>query len=481
MKQNYFLFLLIVLSFYACVDSKENNKTSISGEIFDPKSPFVVLLKNDETIDTVELDENNRFYYEFDDKLIKDGLYTILHDYNTHYETQMFYIEKGNALQLRLNTQEFDESLMYSGEGAVANNFLMLLFLESIQSNKLLLDYYKISPETFLRKADSIKGEYDDNLKSLHQKRKVSTNFKDLAGEIIDYAYFNTKERYYFLLNKYRRGVIKDLPEDFLAYRETAEFNHKELQKYYIYQHFLDDYLKNKAVEKCQQENKEKNCFDLQSKFNLQERMRLADSLFELETLRERFLRDFSGWLIVKAKTSKEVDSTLQFLTDVKFDEQEFHKINELAKVQKRQFIGDIGDLTLTSKNGEHISISTIADKPTVFYYWSLYYKSHHLNQHKKIKEFEKRYPEINFVGINIDNEDLKSSEEQNNWESSIENFGYQEFQEYQLVCPPEQRIFYRNYLNKAVFVDTDGKIVEGDLNVQDSSFEEEILGLLNR
>jgi len=479
MKQKYFFLLCIVLCLTACLDSKENAKTSISGEIFNPQSSFVVLLRNDKTIDTVDLDENNRFYYQFDNN-IEEGLYTILHDYNTHYETQMFYLERGEELQLRLNTQEFDESLMYSGEGAVANNFLMLLFLESMQSNKLLLDYYKISPETFLHKADSIKGEYVEDLKSLYQKRQVSQKFKDLADEIIDYAYFNTKERYYFLINKYRRSVLKDLPKDFLAYRETANFNHKDLQKYYIYQHFLDDYLKNKAVEECQELNKEKNCFDLQSRFNLEERMKMADSLFKLETLRERFLRDFSGWLIVSSKTEEEVDSTLQFLTKANFDEEEYNKVKKLAEVQKRQFIGNIGDLTLTSQKDEHVDIFTIINQPTVFYYWSLYYKSHHINLHEKIRNFEQKYPEINFVGINIDNEEADFTD-QNAWKTSLANFEYTKFNEYQLVYPPEQRIFYRNYLNKAVFVDTDGQVIDNDLNIQDPSFEEDILGLLNR
>lgn len=479
MKQNIFIFFFIVLVFVACTDSKNNNSsTSITGEIFNPQSESIVLLENDRTIDTVMLDENNRFHYTFDEE-IEDGLYTFLHNYQTHYETQMFYLEKGDSLQFRLNTQEFDQSLMYSGEGAIANNFLMMLFLENIQSNKLLLEYYRIDPEDFIRKADSVKADYKNYLNKLHKTGQVSAKFKKLGNEVIDYSYYDMKERYYFLVNKYMYETKRELPADFMNHRKTADFNHEELQKYYIYQHFLDDYLKNKAVEKCQ-ESGGKNCFDLHSKINLQERLELADSLFKLESLRQRFMRDFSGWLIVHSETRAAVDSTLAFLSKVNFNEDEFKRINRLAQVQKRQFIGNIGELSVTTEKGNQVKISSLTTKPTIFYYWSLYYKSHHLNQHEKIKQLKERYPEVNFVGINIDYND-EDENGKSNWESSLENFDYGEFAEYQLVCPANQRIFYRNYLNKAVFVDTSGVVLTGKLNIQDSKFEEKLLGLLNR
>lgn len=479
MKQNFIIFFSIVLIFAGCTDSKnKNSTTTISGEIFDPRSETVILLDNDHAIDTVMLDENNRFSYRFDDD-IKDGLYTFLHNYQTHYETQMFYIEKGDSLQFRLNTQEFDQSLMYSGEGAVANNFLMMLFLENIQNNKLLLEYYKINSEEFLSKADSVKADYKSYLSKLRREGQVSSKFKKLANEVIDYSYYDMKERYFFLINKYMYETKKDLPADFMDHRNLADFNHEELQKYYIYQHFLDDYLKNKAVENCQ-ESGGTNCFDLHSKINLQERLELADSLFKLESLRHRFMRDFSGWLIVHSETEEAVDSTLAFLSKVDFNEKEYRRINRLAKVQKRQFIGHIGELSVTSGKGDKVKISSLTTKPTVFYYWSLYYKSHHIKQHQKIEKYQKRYPEVNFVGINIDyNEEEQDGK--SNWESGLENFNYGDFSEYQLVCPANQRIFYRNYLNKAVFVDTSGVVLTGKLNLQDNLFEEKLLGLLNR
>jgi|GEM_PF-454240 len=476
-KQNFLILFLCLCVLFACKDSNKKNKaTSISGEIFNPKNPFIVLLKDNQTLDTVMLDEKNHFHYQFDEDF-EDGLYTFLHDYNTHFETQMFYLEKGDSLQLRLNTQEFDQSLMYSGEGAIANNFLMLVFLENIKNGRLLLEYYRISPEDFLTKADSIKSDYVNDLGKLYNRGLVSSGFKKLANEVIDYSYFDMKERYYFLVNKYRYEIKRELSDDFLDHRQIADFNHQSLQNYYIYQHFLDDYLKNKSVEKCQESGGE-DCFNFHSKDNLQMRLAMVDSLFELESLRERFLRNLSGWIIVNSQTEEEIDETLQFLEKANFDNQEFEKIKNLARVHKRQFIGNISGLALTSGKGEKISIASLISKPTVFYYWSLHFKSHHEKQHQKIRQYQRRYPEVNFVGINID----YSEEEENfdQWQTGVQNFGYDDLFEFQLVCPSNQRIFYRNYLNKAVFVDTTGNVLDGNLNLQEQDFEGRLLALLN-
>lgn len=477
MRQKYFLSLVVLIAFISCGEDVEKN-TSISGEIFNPQSDFVVFMRNNELIDTVEIGENNRFYYKFDHEVEK-GLYTILHDYNTHYETQMFYLEKGDSLQLRLNTQEFDQSLMYTGQGAIANNFLMLLFLENIKNRKQLLQYYKMSPKTFLMKADSIKKDYENDLGVLYSKGQVTKDFRNIAGEIINYSYYNACERYYFLINKYSKDKKAELPKDYFDYRKNIDFNNEDLQKYYIYHYFLDDYLKNVSIDECIAK-KGKDCFNLHAQENLGRRLFLSDSLFDLATLRERFLRDFGGSIIVNSETNREVDSTIAFLKKANFSANELDRVEQLGAVHKSHFIGDVNQLHLEKPGGEVVEIAALLDKPTVFYYWSLYFKSHHLDQHQKVKQFQSRYPEVNFVGINIDFEEEKA-DQINDWEMGLKNFDYQGFNEYRLICKNERRSFYKSYLNKAVFVNPHGQILSGNFSLRDVDFEEKLLGYLNQ
>lgn len=476
MRKKYWLLYLIIFIFLGCSSSRNiYNSTSLSGEIFNPQSSELVILKNDKIIDTVPLDKYNQFHYRFDKNKVQKGLYTILHDYQTHYETQMFYVEPGDSLRLRLNTQEFDESLMYSGEGAVANNFLMVLFLDNQEHNKLLLYYYKVDPREFIQKIDSIKSDYQGYIDNLYAKGDFSKDFRNIAKEIVNYADYDTRERYYFLLNKYDHTKRDNLPDNFLAYREEANFNNQDLQKYYIYQYFLDDYLKNISIEDCQRKSKlkDRKCFDLYSKANLNRRMELTDSLFKLPTLRNRFLRDFGGWLIVNSKSKQEVDSTLSFLNHVDFDKEELHRMKELGQIQKKQFIGNIGEVELNSPEGELVPIHSIIHKPTLIYYWSLYYKSLHINQHRRINELKKEHPEIDIVGINIDYR--KPGADSDSWITEMKDFGYNTFNEYRISCSPEQQTFYRNYLNKMVLINKNSVVLEANLDINDGQLEEKI------
>lgn len=470
MKQKYlYFFYIIAFALTACADSAKKKGTSISGEIVEPKTPFMVILKDHKVLDTLPLDENNQFYYRFSEP-VESGLYTFLHNYNTYYESQMFYIESGDSLQLRLNTQDFDKSIMYSGDDAAANNFLMTLFLDSKENGKMLPDYYKYGPADFVAEVDSIGTGHRNVLYKLKQKQLISNDFKNLAEQAVGYALYDLKERYYFLVNKYNQQLKAQLPADFLAYRKKADFNQAELQTYYIYQYFLSDYLKNRATSDCLNQNKSnRECFVLSSKRNLKSRFKLADSIFTLKSLRNRFLTRIGGRLIVHSQTDKAVDSIVSFLADTKYETDDLQQIKDLATVQKRQFLGDINNLYLSDIKGQEVQISNLLTKPTVFFYWSMYYKYHHLHQHKKIKKLKNQYPQLHFIGINIDVEKPEM------WKSSLTNFGYTNFSEFQLVCPPEERDYYRNYLDKLVFVGTNGRVLANNLGLRDPKLEEEL------
>ena len=58
---------------------------------------------------------------------ISSGLYTFYHE----PEFQYIIIDENDNLQIRLNTLDFDESLVYTGKGSSKNNFLMDVFLRS--------------------------------------------------------------------------------------------------------------------------------------------------------------------------------------------------------------------------------------------------------------------------------------------------------------------------------------------------------------
>ena len=120
----YFTLICILLTIIGC--KKDSNEVTtdyayLGGEIINPNTNYIVLSKNEVILDTVKLDGRNRFLYKIDE--LNEGLYTFRHG----GEFQLILLEPKDSLLFRLNTLDFDESLVYSGIGDKKNNYLKLL------------------------------------------------------------------------------------------------------------------------------------------------------------------------------------------------------------------------------------------------------------------------------------------------------------------------------------------------------------------
>ena len=134
--------LLLLIS--SCKEENENTPvyTWIGGEIVNPIEDYVIILKGEQVIDSIKLNESNFFLYQAEN--IEAGLYSF-----RHKEFQVFYLEPKDSLMLRVNTLDFDESLSYTGSGSEENNFLMEMFLHNETEIELMPKLYKLSPSNF--------------------------------------------------------------------------------------------------------------------------------------------------------------------------------------------------------------------------------------------------------------------------------------------------------------------------------------------
>ena len=469
------LLLVVTLLLYSCnEETKRNSSTSISGEIVNSNEPFIVLEKDGDFIDSISLSENGSFLYNFDEEKFKPGLYTFRHK----PEGQVFFIEKGDSLLLRVNTHEFDESLMFTGNKAEENNFLMEMYLLNEKDNDLILSYYKMSPEKFSQKTDSIKAVRDSQLEKLKAEYDFSDSFLSLARKTIDYEYYDLRERYAFLINKYFNEFRNKIPKDFFNYRKNVNFNDKDLQSYYTYQRFLDNYLKNKAIERCVDTKPTKECFNTESITNLKNRLIISDSIFKIDNLRNRFISRFAKMQINSAINEQQIDSTLQLLKSLDFPEDQYQELKQIGRLQKNYFVGKkVSNAMLYNTNGERIILQDILDKPTLTFTWSMYINNH-TKMHERINELRNRYPEINFVGVNIDNDD---EDTYNLWLKALNNFDYNKDFEVKIRNRGSEIYLYKNFLNKILLTNENGIIEKANLNLFDPNFENVLLAYLNQ
>ncbi|AVR45843.1 hypothetical protein C7S20_11600 [Christiangramia fulva] len=462
--------LCVFFTLFGCKDTnlKDENTTYVGGQINNPESSYVILSQGNKIIDTLYLDEKNQFGKDFQD--LKSGIYTFKHP----PENQTLYIEPGDSIVIWLNTLSFDKSLNFSGEGAEESNFLLNMFLNNQENNDLVLTYYKMSPENFARVSDSIRKSRLENLNKLKAKNNFSEEFTSIAEKIISYEFYDLRERYTFLIEKYYPEIAETIPEDFNDYRENINFNDNELKDYYVYTNLIDDYLRTKSIEYCEKNHLDKKCFDLNSFDNIRRRMLLIDSLSNLQALKNEFLDRLADRSIIMAESKERIDSILSTLQEIGYSNLEEAK--NLADVQKGYFVGNsLKDLKAENTKGEIKTYGEIIKKPTITYAWSIYAPAHHRWQHKIIKQLKKKYPELDFLGVNID---LGDREE---WLRTLENYDYDKEDEYQIAERSTSKETYKKYLNKVLFIDPKGTIVHGDVQFGNPHFEEEILEFLNR
>ena len=128
-------------------------------------------------------------------------------------EFTIVYLKNGFDLKLKMDTKKFDESIIYSGKGALENNFLAKnsLFEEQTDMGSLLA----ASEVDFLKGLDKKKLE---DLKRL-QNTKLDPVFIDLQKKSID-------ENYYGVVKYYKMNYEANLAKSKLVNTMSPSFNY---------------------------------------------------------------------------------------------------------------------------------------------------------------------------------------------------------------------------------------------------------------
>lgn len=376
----------------------ESSGAYFAGEIVHPTSDYVLLYHRDQVVDSAKLDADNRF--EFDLDAIKGGLYHFHHD----LEYQYVYLEEGDSLLARLNMIAFDESLVFSGNNGDVNNFLIEMFLNHEDEENYVYSLYKLSPDEFQQKIDSLRQQKIEELKSLERDSEVSSNALAMAKASIDYGNFKYKEKYPFYHKKYtNENDIHALGDTFYGHRKLKPDNQEELVYFRPYYDYMKYRFSNLAYTLCRRDCGGFDTADGGYKHLNTHKLHLIDSLVGHEELRNNLLRSTIMDVLLKEHTiDDEAISLIQKFRSLSTNQSHHTEINDLyAGIKNLQPKSSVPKLNLTSYNGNEVSLREITKaKQTVLYFWSGHQKGHLKNVKKRIKKLEAEHPNVQFIGI---------------------------------------------------------------------------------
>jgi hypothetical protein len=471
--RGFFYYLIISLSIFACKKDKNvfGDYAYLGGEIINPNNDFVIISKSETVLDTIKLDTHNRFIYKINN--LQSGFYTFRHG----SEIQMVLLEPNDSIMLRLNTFDFDESLVYSGEGSKKNNYFINEFLQNEIIEKEIFQLCQLDPVDFERNINLIKNKKNKALKEFIKNNNTSELFNDIAQANINYSYYSSKEIYPIInYSSNKKNIINELPKGYYDYRKNVDYNNEGYQYYLSYNSFLRTNFNNLALEKHLNHSHDNHFNSKSICYNI-DRLNLIDSLVSNHSIKNDLLYYFTLSFLNKNNDIEKNDTLTKLFLSKSTNTKNNEIISNLTESLNKLKPGEIfPSIKLVNFENSELNFNSIIKKPTAIYFWSHNFYDHFKESHYKVKELREKYPEIEFIAVNIDDDNLKI------WESTLNKNNFSLINEYQFKNPKESMHTLAIYpMTKVIIIDKNNIIVNSNSNMFSSNFEEQLLGLLNK
>ncbi|NHM01582.1 TlpA family protein disulfide reductase [Flavobacterium difficile] len=412
---NLILFSLLITSLNSCKDGilSENHTAYFGGEIENPKNNFVVFMKNNKVVDTFYLDKNNRFFHKFDS--LTPGLYSFKHD----PEYQYVFFDKNDSIMIRLNSNDFDNTLMYCGRGDEKNNFMMELFLRDIELKNKMFEMYEKDEKKFSKYLDS---SYQSTTK-LYTKRKSFINWSDEFDEIakanieLNHAY---KKEVFPIIHEFKTGksIKTNLPKSYYDYRKRINVNQPNLLHYSPFINYMTSMLNNIVL------TDSKGSLDDMSLENNIKKLQIADTLIKDKYVKNLVVNNIANMYLLSDQCAVNNGKFFNLYSKLVSDEKMKSDVMRTAEnIKKLKNNNVLPEVSLLDKNEKLVKIQDLLNKKTIIYFWTKQADSHSNYSHKKVNELKLKYPDIQFIAININNthEDWLKEIKANNFNNSIE------------------------------------------------------------
>jgi hypothetical protein len=387
---------------------RNDYKAYFGGEIINPVNRYVLFCKDSKVIDTIPLKPNNTFFIAFDS--LTPGLYSFRHD----PEYQYVYFEKNDSIMVRVNSKEFDESVMFCGRGDQKNNFLMEMYLRNENDKNKLFPVFDYDIKKFTHNIDSSYQSAQKFYASKKEEIKWSDDFDKFARAEMDYHYY-TKKEVYPQVHRMRTGndLTEKLPKDFYAFRSKVNFNDTELSGYAPYVNYLSHMLNNMASINYHNHFSEA---DLALNTNIN-KLQIADTLIKNAKVKNTILNNIAFTYLLEDQNMENNQKFLDMFHKYSTDTSQKNEINKIGKAIKLLKPGNrLPTVELVTLDGQTISSDALMNKRTVIFCWTEKLDSHFKASHKKVLALLAKYPDYQFIAVNFDDDQKK-------WTDLIANY----------------------------------------------------------
>ena len=384
------IILVSITVLLGCNNSQVCNSTYFGGKIINPKSNCIILFENEIPLDTFYLDKNNTFLGEIPS--LHEGLFNFKHG----NEQQYIYLQPKDSLLIRLNTWDFDETLVFSGKGAERNNLLIDSFLESERERRIFFQYYDLSPTEFSAKVTQVeKVKLDRYNDYINNHPEESDKFNDILKTALTFPLYSKVENYPLAhsakINHDEHSVIN---KDFYKHREYITLDNDSLMFFYAYRDYVLSNLYNKVNSLGYDLNSDEFTVNLLKEISAE----LNDENSRNSMLRKIFIRHFY-WKSSRKINENIVNTYFDLTTNLEDKKLMLNLTTDVKKIEEGELLNDF---KIIDYNKSHKSIRRlIKNKKSVLYFWNPEFIGKDFIA-SKIQYLSEKYPDLEFIGVRI-------------------------------------------------------------------------------
>ena len=456
-----YAFCLVVLA--SCKNNFSGNKHAayFGGEVENPASRFILFCKDGVVLDTIPLKKDNTFLKKFD--TLSAGLYS----FKNEPEYQYVYFDKNDSIMVHIDSNNFDESIVFCGRGGEKNNFLIEMFLKNEKDKNAVFTAFDLNFKAFNSKIDTL---YAENLKLYNAKKDElnwSSDFDLYADALIKLPYYSKKE-IYPVMHKFRTGndAFVDLPPNYYLYRKDLDLNNEQLMHFSPYTNYISMMLTNIASLKYHNHLSEVDVA-LRTGIN---KLNSANDLIKNEKVKNSVVNNIAFQYLLEDQNMVHVQEFLSVYKKISTDNSKKNEIRNLGNSIQLLTSGKIlPSIALVDVEGIKTTSDDIITSKTVFFFWTENLKSHYNAAHKKAVNFQKNHPDFKFISINVDINN-------NKWKSVISENSYPTIKEYHCDNFEDLKAKWAiTKVHRTIIVNKNQTIQNGFSNMFDLNFEKEL------
>lgn len=461
-NKNFIILLLPLVNLcFSCQKKfdQDDYKAYFQGEIVNPNTNFVLFCKDDIVLDTIYLDKNNKFFKKFDS--LSPGMYIYRHN----PEFQYVYFDKNDSLTLRLNTKDFDHSIIFTGRGAEKNNFLMNLTVKNLIDESSRYETYDQPVDIFIQKLDSTQAART----TYYLKSKAiigwDQNFDVYAKAKLDLHFYSQKEIYplaHYIRTK--EDIRAELPKDYYSFRKKVNFNNEDMIQYSSYTKYLSIMLNSIS-------NEAEMDFDPESKFDKNiEKLNIVDTLIKNEKVRNTIFDNITFIYLLEDQNLNNNDKFLERYFQLSTDKSKHSEIIQIQEaVQNLKYSQRLPEVDLVDTNNNPVSINKIIKKPTLMFVWTKNSLGHADGAHRRAIQMLNNNPDIQIVSVCIDGE-------QNEWVDFVSNYKHQNLIELRSTDFKKMKDkWIITKIQRSMILNSDGTINNAFVNIFDRNIDKQI------